>query len=417
LITNSVNLPRLTPLLMELLLLTFITAFGVVLLSTPSLIKVAILKRLFDEPTEARKLHKRVVPTVGGIIIFAGTFFSFVLWFPSDTLLDIDVGDSSYLKNALTLQVTKSALNDFKYILATVFVLFFVGAKDDIIGTAPIKRLAAHILVALMIVLMADIRIKSMHGIFGIDEIPFWSSIFISLFSIIVIINAFNFIDGIDGLAGGIGFIASMIFGVWFYLANDIVMSLLSFSLAGSIFAFLFFNFSPASIFMGDSGSTTIGLLLAVLSLKAIVTPSADVSDTIIGEMHRPILVMATLSYPLIDTLRIFVYRTVKGISPFEADKNHIHHALLDTGMGHRGVAFTLYGATVLMVALTFLFRKMSPTTEFLLIFSTAIALAQVPFFFKKQKNDKLKADVKGTNGHGKVSAEVKKKLFHNKEF
>ena len=209
---------------MELLLLTFITAFGVVLLSTPSLIKVAVLKRLFDEPTEERKLHKRVIPTIGGVIIFAGTFFAFVLWFPSDSLLDIDVANSNYLKNALALEVTKSALSDFKYILATVMVLFFVGVKDDIIGTSPIKRLAAHILVALIIVLMADIRIESMHGIFNIDEIPFWSSIFISLFAIIVIINAFNFIDGVDGLAAGIGFIASMIFGTWFYMAHDIVM-------------------------------------------------------------------------------------------------------------------------------------------------------------------------------------------------
>ncbi len=402
---------------MELLLLTFVTAFGVVLLSTPSLIKVAILKRLFDEPTESRKLHKRVIPTVGGIIIFAGTFFAFVLWFPSDALLDIDVGNSNYLKNALTLQVTKSALNDFKYILATVLVLFFVGAKDDIIGTSPIKRLAAHVLVALMIVLMADIRIKSMYGIFNVDEIPFWSSIFLSLFAIIVIINAFNFIDGIDGLAGGIGFIASMIFGIWFYLSHDIVMSLLSFSLAGSIFAFLFFNFSPASIFMGDSGSTTIGLLLAVLAIKAIETPSADVSDNFIGEIHRPIFVMAILAYPLIDTLRIFVYRSVKGISPFEADKNHIHHALLDMGLSHRMVSITLYTASLLIITVAFVFRGMSPTGEFLVVFFTAIGLAQIPFIFKKKKADKLKADAKSTNGQGKVSPEVKKKLFHDKDF
>jgi UDP-N-acetylmuramyl pentapeptide phosphotransferase/UDP-N-acetylglucosamine-1-phosphate transferase len=402
---------------MELILLTFITAFAVVLLATPSLIKVAILKRLFDEPTESRKLHNRVIPTVGGIIIFAGTFFAFVLWFPSDSLLDIDVGNSNYLKNALTLQVTKSALNDFKYILATVLVLFFVGAKDDIIGTSPIKRLAAHVLVALMIVLMADIRIRSMHGIFTVDEIPFWASIFLSLFAIIVIINAFNFIDGIDGLAGGIGFIASMIFGVWFYMSNDIVMSLLSFSLAGSIFAFLFFNFSPASIFMGDSGSTTIGLLLAVLAIKAIETPSADVSDTLIGEIHRPIFVMAVLAYPLIDTLRIFVYRTVKGLSPFEADKNHIHHALLEMGLNHRMVSITLYAASLLIIAIAYFFRGMSATGEFMVVFFSAIGLAQIPFIFKKKKADKLKADIKATNGHGKVSQEVKKKLFHDKDF
>ncbi|MBI4946331.1 MAG: undecaprenyl/decaprenyl-phosphate alpha-N-acetylglucosaminyl 1-phosphate transferase [Bacteroidetes bacterium] len=405
---------------MDLPLLTFITAFGVVLLSTPSLIKVAILKRLFDEPTEERKLHKRIIPTIGGVIIFAGTFFSFVLWFPSNSLLDIDVANSSYLKNALALEVTKSALNDFKYILATVLVLFFVGAKDDIVGTSPIKRLVAHILVALIIVLMADIRIENMHGIFNVDEIPFWSSIFISLFSIIVIINAFNFIDGIDGLAAGIGFIASMIFGIWFFMANDIVMSLLSFSLAGSLLAFLFFNFYPAHIFMGDSGSTLIGLMLSILAIKAIETPSADVSNTIISEIQRPIFVMAILSYPLIDTLRIFVYRSVKGVSPFEADRNHIHHTLLDTGMTHRGVSLTLYGANLLLIALAVLFRGMSPTTSFVLLFTIAAALAQIPFFFKKKKTTKLAHDSKnGTsrNGHGKVSEEVKKKLFHEDDF
>ena len=402
---------------MELVLLTFFTAFGVVLFSTPSLIKVAILKRLFDEPSEERKLHKRVIPTIGGIIIFAGTFFSFVLWFPSDNLLDIDVGNSNYLRNALMLEVTKSALSDFKYILATVLVLFFVGVKDDIIGTSPIKRLAAHVLVALIIVLMADIRVKSMHGIFTVYEIPFWSSIFISLFAIIVIINAFNFIDGIDGLAAGIGFIASSIFGIWFYLSHDIVMSLLSFSLAGSLFAFLFFNFSPATIFMGDSGSTTIGLMLSVLSIKAIETPAADVSDTIIGEMHRPIFVMAVLAYPLIDTLRIFVYRTVKGVSPFEADRNHIHHALLDTGMNHRGVALTLYAANLLIIALTVIFREMSATASFILVFTSAVALAQLPFLFKKQKPVRNGKTGSNGNGHSKVSDEAKKKLFHEEDF
>lgn len=401
---------------MDLLLLTFITAFVVVLFSTPSLIKVAVLKRLFDEPTEKRKLHKRVVPTIGGIIIFAGTFFSFVLWFPSDTLLNIDVGNSNYLRNALALEVTKSALNDFKYILATVLVLFFVGVKDDIIGTAPIKRLAAHIIVALIIVLMADIRVKSMHGIFTAYEIPYWSSIFISLFSIIVIINAFNFIDGIDGLAAGIGCIASTIFGIWFYMSNDIVMALLSFALSGSLFAFLFFNFSPASIFMGDSGSTTIGLMLSVLALKAIETPNAEVSDSIISEIQRPIFVMSILSYPLIDTLRIFVYRTVKGVSPFEADRNHIHHALLDTGMGHKAASVTLYTANLLIIGLAVSLRELSPTWSFIIVFLTATGLAQLPFLFKKKKTP-IHSLKNGNNGHGKVSEEAKKKLFHEDEF
>ncbi|MFH1005572.1 MAG: MraY family glycosyltransferase [Bacteroidota bacterium] len=399
---------------MKLILLTFITSFGVVLLATPSLIKVAILKRLFDTPGEERKLHKRIIPTVGGIIIFAGTFFSFVLWFPSNDLLNIDVGNSNYLKNALILEVTKSALNDFKYILATVLILFFVGAKDDIIGTAPIKKLAAHILVALMIVLMADIRIKGMHGIFGVYEIPYWSSIFLSMIAIIIIINAFNLIDGIDGLAAGIGFITTIIFGIWFYFANDVVMSLLSFSLAGSLFAFLFFNFSPAHIFMGDTGSTIIGLMVSVLAIKVIECSSAEVSNTIISTIHRPIFVMAVLSYPLVDTLRIFVYRTIRGVSPFEADRNHIHHLLLNAGMNHRQISLSLYGVSIFITALAVSLRFLDPTISFIIVFVFATGISQVPVFFQKKKPHKINPDLKtGSNGSGKVSEDVKKKLFH----
>ena len=322
----------------------------------------------------------------------------------------------NYLKDALALEATKSALSDFKYIIATVMILFFVGAKDDIIGTAPIKKLASHIIVALMIVLMANIRIKGMHGIFGVNEIPFWSGIFLSLLTIIITINAFNLIDGIDGLAAGIGLIATIIFGIWFYLANDIVMALLSFSLAGSLFAFLFFNFSPAHIFMGDTGSTIIGLMVSVLAIKVIECPGAEVSNTIISTVHRPIFVMAILSYPLIDTLRIFIYRTIKGVSPFEADRNHIHHLLLDAGMNHRQISLSLYGVSIFIVALTVLLSFLSATICFIIVFVFVIAIAQVPLFFQKKNLHKINPDLKNmTNGNGaeNVNKSVKKKIFY----
>src|SRR3954469_16489855 len=134
---------------MEFLILVFLTSFFVVLLSTPSLIKVAILKRLFDAPGDTRKLHTRMIPTIGGIMIFAGTVFSYSLWFPSQKMHD-------------PIQLF-NAMNDYKYILSTLLVMFFVGVKDDIIGTAPVKKLVAHVLVGMVLVLMADIRIVSMH--------------------------------------------------------------------------------------------------------------------------------------------------------------------------------------------------------------------------------------------------------------
>ena len=171
---------------MSLLILVFFTSFFIVLLATPSLIKVAFLKNLIDLPSE-RKIHTRAVPTIGGIIIYAATLFSFSLWYNIDSLSDFN-------------QVYES-VKEFKILIATSLVLFFVGVKDDIIGTAPMKKLFANIVVGLILILIGGIRITGLHGVFGLEEIPQWASIFLSLFTYIVVVNAMNLIDGVDGLA------------------------------------------------------------------------------------------------------------------------------------------------------------------------------------------------------------------------
>ena len=358
---------------MEILILVFATSFLVVLLSTPSLIKVAILKRLFDAPGDTRKLHTRMIPTIGGIIIFAGTLFSFSLWFPSQK-----IHDSIQLFNAI---------NDYKFIVSTLLIMFFVGVKDDIIGTAPVKKLVAHVLVGMVLVLMADIRIVGLHGIFGIDVIPYWASVFLSLFTYIVVVNAFNLIDGVDGLAGGVGFIASTAFGAWFALAGDYVMSSLAFALSGSLLAFLMFNYSPAKIFMGDSGSLTIGLTISILAIKLVGFDVSSIKNQFILNTSKPIFVMAVLAYPLVDTLRIFIYRAVRGVSPFSADRNHIHHRLIDIGCSHRKTTIILYTVNTLIIGLTLSLTYFSATYSLLIVGGTALALAQIPFFITKKKN------------------------------
>lgn len=360
---------------MEFLILVFITSFFVVVLSTPSLIKVAILKRLFDAPGDTRKLHTRMIPTIGGIIIFAGTVFSYSLWFPSEKM-----HDSIQLFNAI---------NDYKYIVSTLLIMFFVGVKDDIIGTAPVKKLVAHVLVGMVLVLMADIRIVSMHGIFGIDVLPFWASVFLSLFTYIVVVNAFNLIDGVDGLAGGVGFIASSAFAAWFAFAGDYAMAALAIALSGSLFGFLMFNFSPAKIFMGDSGSLTIGLIISILAIKLISYDVSSIHNAFILNVSKPIFAMAVLVYPLIDTLRIFIYRAVQGVSPFSADRNHLHHRIIDIGCSHRKTVILIYAVNVFMIALTvgLSATSINANYSFIIIGSTALFIAQIPFFIKKQKN------------------------------
>lgn len=357
---------------MEFLILVFFTAFFLVLLSTPALIKVAILKRLFDEPGDERKLHKRMIPTIGGIIIFAGTLFSFAIWFPESA--DLVKG-----------------VRDLKYLTATLLILFFVGVKDDIIGTAPIKKLVAHVIVGLILVQMADIRLSSLHGIFGIYEIPLWASVFLSLFTYIVVVNAFNLIDGIDGLAAGVGFICCTVFGTWFAMASEPVMATLSFAMAGSLLAFLIFNFSPAKLFMGDSGSLTIGLTICVLAIKMVEFDGAKLNGTYLENISRPVLAMAILVYPLVDTLRIFVYRSVRGLSPFSADRNHLHHLLIDSGFTHRKTSITIYIVNLLIIGLAVALSGMNPSVVFIIVGFTALVLAQIPWMIKRSKKPAAK--------------------------
>lgn len=351
----------------KILLVGFITSFMTVLLSTPALIKVANLKKLYDEPGEVRKQHKESIPSIGGIIIFAATLFSYSLWFPIE----------SNSEGGLIA-------SDLKYIVSTLLVLFFIGVKDDFVGTAPVKKLMGHILVGLILVTMADIRITSMHGIFGIREIPEWASLFLSLFTYIVIVNAFNLIDGVDGLATGIGLIASLSFGMWFYLVGEITYASLAFALGGSLLAFLVFNFSPAKIFMGDSGSLIIGLIIAILAIRLIEFPKNHLPDILSG-ISKPIFAMAVLVYPLYDTLRIFIRRTIKGESPFSPDNKHLHHRMLKIGFNHRKTALLLYFANTLIIGLAVFLQGIKPSYALMIVAGTSILLAQIPFFIKKK--------------------------------
>ena len=323
---------------MILLILVFITAFVVVLYSTPAIIKVAILKNLIDLPSEERKIHKRAIPTIGGIIIYAATLFSFSLWYSIEDLHEYDL--------------IVESVKEFQILIATSLVLFFVGVKDDIIGTAPVKKLFAHVVVGLILILMGHIKITGLHGVFGIEEIPDWGSIFLSLFTYIVVVNAMNLIDGVDGLAAGVGFLATVFFGTWFVFANEYTLASLSFALSGSLLGFLVFNFSPAKIFMGDSGSLIIGMFIYVLSAELIEYP-ADRLDSFWVNVSNPVFAIAALIYPLTDTLRVFVIRAIKGQSPFSADRNHLHHRLIDCGCSHAKTVIIIYLFTIVTVGIS----------------------------------------------------------------
>lgn len=358
---------------MAALILVFFTSFIVVLYSTPALIKVAVLKRLIDTPGDERKIHKRSIPTIGGIIIYAGTLFAYALWY--------DVEDRIYYD-----KIFKS-VTEFKLIIATSLILFFVGVKDDIIGTAPVKKLFAHIVVALILVLMGDIRITGLHGIFGVYDIPYWGSVFLSIFTYVVVVNSFNLIDGVDGLAAGVGFLSCIAFGVWFIYANEFGYAALSFALAGALAGFLIFNFSPAKIFMGDSGSLVIGMFVCVLAIKLIEYPISQL-DQYWVRVSKPVFAISALAYPLMDTLRVFIIRAVKGQSPFNADRNHIHHKLIDCKYSHVKTVVIIYVFSVATIGaslLTYFFN--APTYSLLTVVSIGAIFLLIVINLNKRKS------------------------------
>ena len=358
---------------MKEIVLGFVTSFFVVLLATPSLIKVAKMKKLVDNPNEERKRHRKATPTIGGIIMFAASLFAYSLWFPSDNL--------SYFGSPHDFAV---AVNDFKFLISASILLFFIGVKDDIIGVAPMKKLVGHMIVGFIFVVMADVRIMGMHGVFGVQEIPYWASVALSVFTYVVVVNAINLIDGSDGLAAGTGFISSVYFGIWFYATYQYDLSMMAFVLAGCLAGFLLFNFSPAKIFMGDSGSLFIGAFVFMMAMKCIETDTRYIQGWA-ERVSSAVFAMAVLAYPLVDTLRVFTLRISRGISPFSPDRNHIHHHLIDKGYSHAFTALYLYLIVAIIPPISLLFDGLSATVAFFGMLIISFALVHTVFIYKNK--------------------------------
>jgi UDP-N-acetylmuramyl pentapeptide phosphotransferase/UDP-N-acetylglucosamine-1-phosphate transferase len=209
------------------------------------------------------------------------------------------------------------------------------------------------------------------------------AGVVLTIFAIIVIINSYNLIDGIDGLAGGIGVITSTTFGLLFLLRGDHPLAVVSFSLTGSLLAFLKYNFSPATIFMGDSGSLVIGFVLSILCIELINTEQVS-EDMLI--YFTPSVVLAILIIPLADTLRVFIIRILQKKSPFHADRNHIHHLLLNIGLNHKKASLVLYAVNALFISISLITAHIGLNFLFFLIVVSAFVMSQLPSLILSSK-------------------------------
>jgi len=329
------------------ILLTASVAFIITFLAIPVILQVAEQKKLYDVPDE-RKVHTRLVASLGGVGIFGGFLLA--------SLLSIQ----GYLNP------------EFQYFFAAALVIFFLGLKDDIMIISATKKFIGQIIAASILIHLGGIRLDSMHGLLGFNELPEGFGLALSYLTIIVVINSFNLIDGIDGLAASLGILTMVVFGTYFYAIDYQAYALLAFSLASSLAAFMIFNHHPAKIFMGDSGSLMIGLVNAILVIKFInVADSTFVKIPISSAVP---IGFAVLIVPLFDTLRVFSIRIINGRSPFTPDRNHVHHLLLDRGFGHAAVTLICVTVNIGFILLAWLGRSLGP--NYLMFVITALAFS-----------------------------------------
>ncbi|HET9056550.1 MAG TPA: MraY family glycosyltransferase [Chitinophagaceae bacterium] len=363
---------------MDHVLIGISIAFIVTFYAIPVIIRVSDIKKLHDKPDE-RKVHTYPVPFLGGVGIYAGFLLAILISSPEQT-------------------------SELQYYIAASLVIFFLGLKDDVLVLSPFKKFLGQLLAAFIIIYKGGIQIMSMHGFMGFDQLPEFFGLVLSYFTVIVVINSFNLIDGVDGLAGTLGMFTSAVFGVYFLSMHQITLAVMGLSLSGALAAFLIFNYSPAKIFMGDTGAMLIGLINAILVIKFINTANNTDGD---GPLTTaPAIGFAILMVPLFDTLRVFSIRILNRRSPFTPDRNHIHHLLLDRGMSHKMITFTIVLANIIFALIAYTFREIGNTWLILGLISTGFSIISILLYTRPKA--KLLATEAQSGGSGKTSKKTK---------
>ncbi|QOW11337.1 undecaprenyl/decaprenyl-phosphate alpha-N-acetylglucosaminyl 1-phosphate transferase [Kaistella flava (ex Peng et al. 2021)] len=355
------------------LILGMLFSFVITFASIPTIVKISRRKNLMDEPG-TRSSHLRKIPNLGGIAIFyslavCASIFAFELF------------------------------ELYKFLFASLVILLYVGVMDDIVVMRAYKKLLAQIIVTALMVLGSDVRIRSFFGVLGIYELNYTFSVFFSMLTFIVLINAFNLIDGIDGLSGGYSIICSALFGISYFRLGEFNYPLvvLSAVIIGSVIGFLYYNLSHYrnnKIFMGDTGSMILGFLLAFTAICFIDIFIDKQLPTVPRYFLQsaPAVTVAILILPIVDTLNVIIIRIFKKQSIFGADKNHIHHSLLKLGLTHRRSSFYIIVYYLFVVSVAYYFRHINVNALLFVVLILGFIGAYIPrvILYTKEKTNKL---------------------------
>lgn len=306
----------------------------------PKILDIAFRRRLFDEQDE-RKIHHGAVPRLGGIAFLPAMIFSFccvlgVNWRFGAIPISGDLG---------------MTIMPIFFLMCSLMLMYLLGMGDDLVGIRYRAKFLIQIGAAVLIVL-SGLWIKDLYGFLWIHT---WPTVIGWLFTILLVVyvtNAINLIDGIDGLASGLSMIALLFFSYVFLISHAYVYSLVAGAMLGTMVPFFYYNvFGQASrhkkIFMGDTGSLTVGLVLSFLTVAVFNLQPENLP----GGENITILAIAPIMLPCLDVIRVFLHRVRKGRNPFLPDKCHIHHKLLALGFVQRQALVAILATDALVIA------------------------------------------------------------------
>ena len=340
------------------ILITAIIAFVGTLWIHPKILKIAILKNIVDNP-DARKLQRNPIPVLGGLAVFFGMI--------------IGVCSSQAMFNTPSVFM----------LMAAMLIMLYLGTIDDVLGLTPTMRFVIEILVVLWLIYVNEASISSLWGVFGINGIPAWVAVPLTVFAAVGIINAINLIDGVNGLSSGFCFMASVLFAIAFYLSGNEKMTIVAAAAAGAIVPFFLHNVfgNKTRMFIGDGGTLTIGIMMSMFVIS-ILTKGSDSGALAKKGFGLVPFTLSVLAIPVFDTLRVMSTRIMKGKSPFSPDKTHLHHMFIDIGFTHIGTTVSILTLNFLVVAVWFISCLIGAPVEIQLLIVLLMGISATFLFY-----------------------------------
>ena len=351
------------------MIFAFIVSFAFTFATTPLVRRFAFKIGAIDIPKDNRRMHKKPTPRIGGLaVIFGFTVATLCFAQPSRQLYGT---------------------------LAGAAIIAVMGVIDDCKNLPAKLKFVIQIIAALVVVFAGDIKIDVFTNPNFLSDNPYWVlpewlSVTLTVIWIVFITNAVNFIDGLDGLAAGVSAIMSISLVFISIRVGEYSIAILGIALMGSCFGFLPFNFNPAKIFMGDTGSTFLGFMLATLSIQGVFKSYAVISFAV------PLLI---LGLPLFDALFAMIRRILRGQSPMTADRGHLHHRLVDMGFSQKQTVFILYaisgvlGITAVLLAESGVLRALLLVICVLILLLIGSMLGKNSYVHQHQDNRNLTDD------------------------